>query len=46
MSELKYRPDGGGSIDLWNVGTLIPVHTALQPEDSHLYSHRREDLKS
>jgi hypothetical protein len=25
------RPDDGGSTDLWNVGKLIPVYTALQP---------------
>jgi hypothetical protein len=24
-------PDDGGSTDLWNVGELIPVYTALQP---------------
>jgi hypothetical protein len=28
------------------VGKLIPVYTALQPEDSHLLSHRHENLKS
>jgi hypothetical protein len=26
-----HRPDDGGSTDLWNVGKLIPVYTALQP---------------
>jgi hypothetical protein len=26
------RPDDGGSTDLWNVGKLIPVCTALQPK--------------
>jgi hypothetical protein len=25
------RPDDGGSTDLWNVGKLTPVYTALQP---------------
>jgi hypothetical protein len=75
-----YRPDDGGSKDLWNVGKLLPDYTALQPrrepssgdialmmeaertsetlvniyqttwrynpEDSHLRTHRRENLKS
>jgi hypothetical protein len=28
----SYRPDDGGSTDLWTVGKLTPpVHTALQP---------------
>jgi hypothetical protein len=26
-----YRPDDGGSTDLYKVGRLIPVYTALQP---------------
>jgi hypothetical protein len=26
-----HRPDDGGSTDLWNVGKLVPVYTALQP---------------
>jgi hypothetical protein len=28
---LTHRPDDGGSKDLWNVGTLLPDYTALQP---------------
>jgi hypothetical protein len=27
----EYRPDDGGSKDLWNVGKLLPDYTALQP---------------
>jgi hypothetical protein len=26
-----YRPDDGGSKDLWNIGKLIPDYTAIQP---------------
>jgi hypothetical protein len=26
-----YRPDDGGSKDLWNIGKLLPDYTALQP---------------
>jgi hypothetical protein len=41
----------GGLIDgsrkcFWNVSKLLPDHTALQLEDSHLHSRRRENLKS
>jgi hypothetical protein len=25
-----YRPDDGRDTDLWNIGKLIPVYTALQ----------------
>jgi hypothetical protein len=28
---VTYRPDDGGSKDLWNVGKLLPDHMALQP---------------
>jgi hypothetical protein len=27
---LTHRPDKGGSTDLWNVGKLTPIYTALQ----------------
>jgi hypothetical protein len=30
-ARLTHRPDDGSSTDLWNVGKLIPVYTALQP---------------
>jgi hypothetical protein len=43
---VTHRPDDGGSKDLWNVGNLLPDYTALHPEDSHLRTHRRENLKS
>jgi hypothetical protein len=39
-----YRPDDGGSKDLWNVGKLLPDYTALQPrrqpysDSSHYYT--------
>jgi hypothetical protein len=29
-------PDDGGSKDLWNIGSLIPVYMAHNPEDGHL----------
>jgi hypothetical protein len=39
----KYRPDDGGSMDLWNVHKLIPVYTALQPSrQPSSYSPPRE----
>jgi hypothetical protein len=28
---VTHRPDDGGSTDVRNVGTLMPVYTALQP---------------
>jgi hypothetical protein len=30
--EYEDGPDIGGSTDLWNVGKLIPVYTALEPK--------------
>jgi hypothetical protein len=36
-------PDDGGSKDLWNVGKFLPDYN---PEDSHLRTHRRENLKT
>jgi hypothetical protein len=30
-TRLTHRPDDGGSKDLWNVGTLLPDYTVLQP---------------
>jgi hypothetical protein len=32
LAKAWHRPDDGGSTDLWNVGKLIPVYTALQPK--------------
>jgi hypothetical protein len=42
-SELD-RSEDGGSKDLWNVGKLLP--RSYNPEDSHLRTHRSENLKS
>jgi hypothetical protein len=33
-----YHPDDGGSTDLWNVGTLTAINTALQPRRQPSYS--------
>jgi hypothetical protein len=41
------RPDDGGSNDFWNVGKILPDTTrCYNPEDIHLHTHRRENLKS
>jgi hypothetical protein len=46
VSEAMIRLDDGGSKHLWNVGKLLPDCTAQQqPEDSHLHTRRRENLK-
>jgi hypothetical protein len=36
-------PDDGGSKYLWNIGQFLPDYI---PEDSHLHTCRRENLKS
>jgi hypothetical protein len=39
------RPDAGGSKYHWNVGKLRTTRHC-NPEDNHLHTHRRENLKS
>jgi hypothetical protein len=46
LNKLIQRPDEGGSTRLWNVVTLQWDYRRYIPEDSKLYSLRRENLKS
>jgi len=39
------HPQGGGSLDLRNIGTLPHHYTVSQPEDGGLKLHGRENLK-
>jgi hypothetical protein len=41
-----FQPDDGGSKYLWNVGKLYQSTRRYNPDDSHLHTHRRENLKS
>jgi hypothetical protein len=45
LNKLIQRPDDGGSTRLWNVVTLQWDYRRYIPEDSKLYSLRRENLK-
>jgi hypothetical protein len=38
-----HRPDDGGSKNLWNVGKILSDYN---PQDSHLHTRRRDNLKS
>jgi hypothetical protein len=40
-----HHPDDGGSKHLWNIGKLLPGTRSYNPEDSHLRTHCRENLK-
>jgi hypothetical protein len=41
-----HRPDDGRSTDLWNVGKLIPVYTALQPTKQPSSNIQKEKRKN
>jgi hypothetical protein len=45
VAPCSHRPDDGGNKHLWNVGKLLTTRRN-KPEDSHLLTHRRENLKS
>lgn len=40
------RPDAGGSKHLWNVGSIYQTTRRNKPENPHLQTHSRENLKS
>jgi hypothetical protein len=48
-ARLTYRPDDGGSKDLWNAGKFLPDYTALQPRrqpSSYSRPWQRQILRS
>jgi hypothetical protein len=44
--EVSHCPDDGGSKDLWNVGKLVPDHTALQPRRQSLIALMMEAART
>jgi hypothetical protein len=46
VSEVLLHPGDGDIKHLSNVGEFLSHYTAQHPKDSHLYTRRRENLKS